>query len=196
MKFSDVDPSELISKSSRRRNRKSTGGSPKPPPVDSTPPVDKTGGYPAPKPLVMAEPISNRPKPAASRMPTLVIKQSNDEYVTSNYKQQVFIAIVSALLITMIGDYYNRKSGSTTSSPLAYQGNKGRFAAAWIFLTVILIGMASFRGSDKLAASFAWLIFVASLLINGESVFAAVSGSSTTPTTTTAKPNTAAKKAS
>lgn len=40
-------------------------------------------------------------------------------------------------------------------------------AVAWIVIATVLVTMAQFGTTEKLAAAFAWLIFVAILLANG-----------------------------
>jgi hypothetical protein len=38
---------------------------------------------------------------------------------------------------------------------------------AWIVISIALVSMAQFGSTEKLAAAFAWLIFIAILLANG-----------------------------
>jgi len=59
-------------------------------------------------------------------------------------------------------------------------------AVAWVAITLALAAMVQFQSTEKLAAAFAWLIFVAVLLANGPQAFDNIStmvgGTSVTPT--------------
>lgn len=49
-------------------------------------------------------------------------------------------------------------------------------AVAWIVIAITLVTMAQFGSTEKLAAAFAWLIFIAVLMANGERAFTNLSG--------------------
>lgn len=99
-------------------------------------------------------------------------------YITPNYEQHVFIALALALLFTLLaaktrGDDNRLKPKSSYLDPAA---DPVKFLVGWVVLFAVLVIMARFRGTDKLAATFAWLIFVSVLLINGEQAYRALPG--------------------
>ena len=57
-----------------------------------------------------------------------------------------------------------------------------------VVIAVALITMAQFGSTEKLAAAFAWLIFVAVLLADGVPAFDKISGRVNTTATTTSTP--------
>lgn len=44
-------------------------------------------------------------------------------------------------------------------------------AVAWLVIAITLVSMAQFGSTERLAAAFAWLVFVAILLANGTQAF-------------------------
>lgn len=100
---------------------------------------------------------------------------SGQQYITPNYQQHVFIAISLSIIIVIVAAYGRGKtvSSKTANQYLDPKSDPIKFGVSWLGIAVVLLAGASFRGTDKLAAAFAWLIFVAVLLINGEQALSA-----------------------
>lgn len=46
--------------------------------------------------------------------------------------------------------------------------NIGAFSWSWIFIAAVLLGLASFKSGERIAAAFSYLILVSVILIDGE----------------------------
>lgn len=98
------------------------------------------------------------------------------QYITPNYEQHVFIALALSLTFVLLAAYYRGKNAADkpVNSYLDPKADPIKFAAGWIVVAFVLLAGARFRGADKLAATFAWLIFVSVLLLNGEEAYNAL----------------------
>ena len=68
-----------------------------------------------------------------------------------------------------------QSSTSDPGAPARVAVSIGRSALGWGVLWVVLIGLADIDTTAELASAFAWLIFVAVLLLYGPTAFANIS---------------------
>lgn len=128
-----------------------------------------------PDPAVLVEPIESGGSDSGG---------SNSQYVTPNYEQHVFIALSLSILLVLtstLGRQKQRSNGLLAPLVNPHQDIL-KTATGWTVIFVVLLAMARFRGTDKLAAASAWLIFVSVLLINGEQALALVRDTTSTKT--------------
>ncbi len=154
---------------------------------------NKTGSY-TPKrkrsgpSRIISRPTSARAADSTTPDPEVIIEEvevgggggsSGQRYVTPNYQQHVFMALSLSLILVLLSAYARGRNNSAkqVNQYLDPKADPAKFATAWVGIAIILLAGASFRGTDKLAAAFAWLIFVAVLLVNGEQALGAFSAS-------------------